>query len=134
MYRLKSPVQLQTSSSPTENNMEGPPKSTPKQESKEAPRVLTKEQVLEAIGQHVEGYVIERELSDAEGVHLLEARVAGEKPGEVTEYRYQRKGEFGRNQSAQTTIQVAYYENDIPVGGKTVANYNEAIGTWEKVE
>ena len=96
--------------------------------------MLTNEQVLEAIGQHVEGYVIERELSDPEGVYLLEARVAGEKPGEVTEYRYQRKGEFGRNQNAQTTIQVAYYENDIPVGGKTVANYDEKTGTWESVK
>jgi len=114
--------------------MEGPPKSTPKQESKEAPRVLTKEQVLEAIGQHVEGYVIERELSDPEGVYLLEARVAGEKPGEVTEYRYQRKGEFGRNQSLQTAIHVAYYENDIPVGGTTIANYDEKTGTWEPVK
>ncbi|HEY4498861.1 MAG TPA: hypothetical protein VJH94_02235 [Candidatus Paceibacterota bacterium] len=114
--------------------MEGPPKTTPKQESKEAAHILTREEVLEAIGQHIEGYAIERELSDAEGVYLLEARVAGEKPGEVTEYRYQRKGEFGRNQSAQTAIHVAYYEDDVPVGGTTVANYNEKTGIWEKAE
>ncbi len=114
--------------------MEGPPKTTPKQEGKETEHVLSREEVLEAITQHVEGYTIERELSDAEGVYLLEARVVGEKPGEVTEYRYQRKGEFGRNQSLQTAIHVAYYEDDMPVGGTTIANYNETTGEWEPVK
>ena len=111
-----------------------PSPSKPKQESKEARRVLSREEVLEAIWQHVEGYTIERELSDTEGVYLLEARVAGEKPGEVTEYRYQRQGEFGRNQSLQTVIHVTYYEGDMPVGGTAVANYNEETDTWERVD
>lgn len=105
---------------------------TPKQESKESERVLSREEVLEAIGQHVEDYAIERELSDEEGVYLLEARVAGEKPGEVTEYRYHREGASGR--SLQTVIYVTYYENDIPVGGTTVANYNKKTGVWEPVK
>ena len=111
-----------------------PSPSKPKQESKESKSVLSREEVLEAIGQHVEGYAIERELSDVEGIYLLEARVSGEKPGEVTEYRYQRKGEFGRNQSLQTAIHVAHYEDDIPVGGTTISNYNEESGAWEPVK
>ncbi|HEU0048139.1 MAG TPA: hypothetical protein VFQ43_11100 [Nitrososphaera sp.] len=106
-----------------------PSQPKPKQESKEARTVLSREEVLKAIEQHVEGYTIERELSDAKGLYLLEARVVGEKPGKVTEYRYHRQGEAGK--STQTVIYVTYYENDIPVGGATVANYNEKTRAWE---
>lgn len=109
-----------------------PSPSKPKQESKEVKAAPSREEILEIIGQHIEGYAIERELSDSEGVYLLEARVAGEKPGEVTEYRYHRQGEAGK--STQTVLYVTYYEDDIPVGGTTVANYNEKTGAWEKVE
>jgi hypothetical protein len=111
--------------------MERPPSSfISAQESKEARAILTREAILEAVAQHIERYEIERELSDAEGIYLLEARAAGEKAGEFVEYRYQRKGIFGRNQAAQTTLQVAYYQGGVPIGGKTVADYDEQSKTW----
>ena len=107
-----------------ETSKSSPQEKTPKQ-------ILEREDILEAIEQYLKGYTIERELSGEKGIYLLEARVAGEKPGEVIEYRYQRKGSFGRNQSLQTVVQVTYYEDDIPVGGTTVVNYDENTGKWE---
>lgn len=112
---------------------EVPPKSNT-QESKESERSLTREEVLKVIGGRIEGYTIERELSDAGGLYLLEARVAGEKSGEITEYRYHRKRESEENSSSSTVIYVNYYEDGIPVGGTTFADYNEKTGTWKSAE
>ena len=92
---------------------------------------LTKEEVIAALDRHVQNYTVQRELSDAEGVYIFEVIIPGEKEGEVTEYTYQRKGVFGTNQSSTTTVSVAYYEDGMPVGGKTLANYDEKTGLWK---
>jgi len=94
-------------------------------------RPLTREEVLTALSRHAETFTVQRELSDANGIYLLEVTLPGEKPGEVSEYRYQRKGVFGPNQTTTTHIAVAYYEGEMPVGGKTLANYDEKTGLWK---
>lgn len=96
-------------------------------------RVLTKDEVIGALEQHVKNYVVQRELSDDNGIYLLELTVAGEKPGEMTEYTYQRKGKFGGLETTTTGISVAFYEDGIPVGGNTIADYNEITGQWTRL-
>ncbi len=87
---------------------------------------------MQALGKHVEHFSVQRELSDADGVYLLEVTIPGEKEGEVAEYTYQRKGSFGANQSTTTTISVAHYDaTGMPVGGKTLANFDEKTGLWK---
>lgn len=95
-------------------------------------RILSREQVLEALLRHVVGeYTVTVDESDAKGIYLLEMTVACENPGETTVYRYQRKGRFGKNQQSVTTvIQVCYLENGEPVGGYNLSTFDERTGAW----
>lgn len=113
----------------------GPPKPPkPLAAETEPKRILTKEEVLEAIGKHVEGYTIERELSDVDGIYLLEVRGVKRDDG-FEEYAYKRKTKMAQIQATSvTTIQVLRYAADgIPYGGDTLANYDERTGKWEPV-
>ena len=93
-------------------------------------RILTIAEAREAMRGLMAGEGKETdERSDADGLWLLEIQVEGPKPGEMTEYAYRRAGTFGRNKHALTTIEVAYYEDGIPVGGKTIANFLD--GEWK---
>jgi len=93
--------------------------------------IPTKEEVLSVILKHAENPVFVRELSDEQGPYLFEFKVEGKKPGEVTEFTYTRKGTFpNQNAAAETVINVVYYEDEMPVGGNSVANYNNATGEW----
>jgi hypothetical protein len=102
-------------------------------ESKEE-RILSSQEVLDAISQFAEGYTPGRELSDEKGVYLREVELEGEKAGETIEYQYMRKGNHGKqNASTETAISVIYYDDGMPVGGQRVAILNEETGEWEKV-
>lgn len=95
-------------------------------------KIPTKNEVLEVISRFAENITFVRELSDSQGLYLLEEKVEGEKLGESIEYMYIRKGKFpNRNESLETTIFVTYYEDDIPITGYNVANYNSVTGEWK---
>ncbi|OHA17826.1 MAG: hypothetical protein A2836_03160 [Candidatus Taylorbacteria bacterium RIFCSPHIGHO2_01_FULL_45_63] len=94
----------------------------------------SKEEVMEAISRFAENATLVRELSDEQGLYLLEAKVEGENSGETTQYEYMRKGRFpNHNEASETAIYKVYYENEIPVGGDKVAVYKSETGEWEDV-
>ncbi len=94
-------------------------------------QIPTREQVLKEIARHAEGAAFVRELSDEQGLYLLEVKIEGEKPGEIIQYEYMRKGRFqGVGQSSETAIHVVYYENDVPTNGQKIAIYNAESGEW----
>lgn len=104
------------------------------EEKKKNPEIIpTREQVLEIVAQFAEKYEISRELSNEQGLYLLEAVVENEK-GEKEEYLYLRKGDFGKNKSAKTEIHAVYYDGDMPVGGDLIASLNEETGQWENIK
>jgi hypothetical protein len=100
--------------------------------------ILSREDVHAVIGIHMQNHSAPsakppRELSDPQGVYLCEVTVPGEKPGETIEYTYQRKGKFGNNQAAITTVSVTYYDADgMPNAAKNLANYDEDTGEWSQ--
>lgn len=94
-------------------------------------RILSREKILEALEQFAEGAIPVRELSDEKGIYLLEVQQPGEKPGEITEHCYIRKGgPQNGTRSEETKINVAYYQDGMPVGGSSVAALNEETGEW----
>lgn len=96
-------------------------------------RLPTKEEVLEVIGRFAEGGHITAEFSDAQGLYVLELEVEGEKPGEIIEYGYLRKGASpGHKDAAQTAIHRTYYQDGVPVGGHKVAYFDGE--EWQTVE
>ncbi|MEK7609976.1 MAG: hypothetical protein AAB470_02560 [Patescibacteria group bacterium] len=98
-------------------------------------RIPTKEEVLEVIARYIENATFVRELSDEQGLYLLEVKVQGEKTGETIQYEYIRKGKFpNHNESVSTVIHIVYYENEIPVGGHDVANFDSETGEWKDVK
>jgi len=98
-------------------------------------RIPIKEEVMEVISRFEKATTFVRELSDEQGLYLLEVQAEGKEPGEVTQYRYQRKGTFpNHNESLETVIQVVYYQDEIPVGGTNIAEYKSETGQWEEVK
>ena len=96
-------------------------------------RILSKEDVMEAISRYAENATLVRELSDEQGLYLLDVKIEGEKPGETTQYEYMRKGRFlNQNQASETAIHKVYYEDEMPVGGEKVAVYKSESGEWEE--
>lgn len=94
-------------------------------------RIPTKEEILEIIKRFKENTELVRELSDEKGLFLLETKIEGNKPAEVTQYEYMRQGRFpGYGQSSETAIHVVYYEGEIPTNGHKVAVYNPESGEW----
>lgn len=109
---------------------EGPPRTAPQEKSIE--HIPTKEEVLLEIAKHCENPTVKRELSDEKGVYLLEVEIPGAKPGETTEYIYQRKGEFPNGSKAMADVlNVTYFEDGMPVGGESVSTYNPDTKKWE---
>ena len=95
-------------------------------------RIPTKEEVIEVIARYAEGAAVVRELSDEQGLYLLEAKVNGKESGEIIQYEFMRKGTFpNHNESLETVIHIVYYKDDAPVGGETIAFYNCGAGRWE---
>lgn len=98
-------------------------------------RIPTKDEVMEVISRFAENTVPVRELSDEQGLYLLEVKIEGQNPGETTQYEYMRKGQFADgNQSLGTVIHVVFYEDGVPCGGNDVANYNPETGEWVEVK
>lgn len=95
-------------------------------------RIPTKGEVLEIIRHHAEKAELVRELSDEQGLYLLEAKVAGKERGETIQYEYMRKGRFpNHNESSKTAIHVMYYQGEIPTSGDIIAVRNPETGEWE---
>jgi hypothetical protein len=114
--------------------MEKFPSSTPSNIEKKPEKILTSAEVLEAISQHAEGFILSRELSDDKGVYLREVEVIGQNEGEITEYQYMRKGVHSNNNASDVTaISRIYYQDGMPVGGERVAVFNEETEEWDKV-
>ena len=98
-------------------------------------KIPTKAEVMEVISRFAENTILTRELSDEQGLYLLEVKIEGENPSEITQYEYVRKGRFpDGNQSSGTVIHVVYYQNEVPIGGHDVANYDSETGEWKEVE
>lgn len=95
-----------------------------------AEKILTGEEVMEQIKKRFDRAEFVRELKDEDGVYLLEAQERGKNPGEFTLYVYQRVGNFGKYSSIATILEKLYFENDIPVGGDSVAEYDNSTGVW----
>ncbi len=105
-------------------------------------KILSKQEVLEALlpyisnvsGAEILETSITRELSDGDGLYLLEVARPGAKEGEVDEYRYMRAGTFGRNSTDTTHLAVVNYDSDgMPVGGYVFSELNEKTKEWEVV-
>ena len=86
---------------------------------------------MEIITRQAREAVVVRELSDENGLYLLESKIAGEKEGETVQYEYIRKGRFpDGNQSSGSVIHIVFYVGEVPVGGHDVANFNSETGEW----
>jgi len=96
-------------------------------------RILTRDEVMEAISRFAEGATFIREMSDGEGLYFLEAEVKGKNAGEKTEYLYTRRGNFPNVVETVTCISAVYYEGGASVFGEQIAVQNET-GEWEEVK
>ena len=101
------------------------PKMNPNETSPE--HILSREEVLSQIRSRCEGFEIERELEDADGIYLLEVKASDNSK----RYTYQRKGSFpGKShkiESAGTTIR----SEDLDDGySRTIADYDPKMNAW----
>jgi len=95
--------------------------------------IPTREEILRELTAHCEKFEVKRELSDDQGIYLLEVEKEGGTEKESVLYAYQRKGAFPTgSQSLATVVHVAYFEGDMPVRGDIVSEYNPQTKTWEK--
>jgi hypothetical protein len=96
-------------------------------------RIPNKVEVMEIISRFVENTTISRELSDAQGLYLLEAEVKGREEGEIIEYQYMRKGIHGKNQARETGICLTTYVNGVPAHSDMVLVYSPESNQWKDV-
>lgn len=87
-------------------------------------RILSREEVLSQLRSRCEQFEVERELSDAEGVYLLEVLSSDG----TKRFAYQRKGLFA-NQigSEKTTIRVDWTDDSYST---TLADFDPVTGAW----
>ncbi len=98
---------------------------------KKSKQIITIEKILSHLPEKA---TLVRELSDEQGLYLLEVEVKGEKPGETIQFEYMRKGRYpNKNEASESAIHAVYYENGTPVSGAKIAVYNYETGGWEKV-
>ncbi len=98
-------------------------------------RIPGRDEILKVIGSYSEEFTVERELSDNQGIYLLEVKVKLPETGEVVEYGYMRKGIFpNHNESLETAVHIVFYEGGMPVGGHTLTVLNTETGEWKSVE
>lgn len=87
-------------------------------------RILSREEILSQLQGRCEKFDVERELSDADGIYLLEVMT---KDG-TKRYTYQRKGAFdGKIESAGTTVRLEWMDDGF---SKTLADFDPATGEW----
>lgn len=90
----------------------------------------TREEVLAVFARVIKGeYKEVQACEDEKGLYLLEVEVPGELENETTEYAYRRQGNYKEFSTRSTVIQVVHYKDGIPVGGTTVADYDD--GEWK---
>ena len=78
---------------------------------------------------------VERELSDEQGIYLLEAIVQDPKTGDKTEFGYVRKGRYpGNCEASETEIHAIFYDGDMPKSGAKISTFIAQSGQWEDVE
>ncbi len=108
------------------------PTEAPTVEKKEtsAERIPTREEILGLFEQLANGKELKetRALEDELGPYLIEAETPGDAPGETTELSYKRGGEFKECAAITSTIELIYYEDGMPVGGKVIADL--VNGEW----
>ncbi|MFA5791437.1 MAG: hypothetical protein WC884_00145 [Candidatus Paceibacterota bacterium] len=93
--------------------------------------ILSREEVIEVLSRYAERGVITRELSNEDGIYLLEMTTEGPQVGETTEFTYRRMGTYpNKIQSPETLIEAAYYQDGFPISADTLATYNPQTGTW----
>lgn len=106
-------------------------------EEESAEEFLTEEGIKNAMDRYAKGGEFQRKLSDENGIHVFEVIVAGEKPGEWTEYTYYRKRKYRKftpgQQMPMTNITVTYYKNNMPENGTILEEYDEATGQWTEI-
>jgi hypothetical protein len=99
-------------------------------------RILSQSEILSTLREYIDQFdlhTLGRELSDEQGIYLLEINIADPETGKISEYAYHRKGAFGKHIHSQTDISVTYYDADGMLnGGKDIANYDETTGDWKK--
>lgn len=98
-------------------------------------RVFTKEAVIELVDSlaaqtHAEKPQILRELSDENGLYLLELRIETKIHGYTLEFEYMRKGRYGRNQASATALHLMLYVDGVPQTGDRIAEYNAEADIW----
>ncbi len=73
--------------------------------------------------------------ANKQGLYLWEAKVENQESGEMAEYQYMRKGDWGnRNLTEETVIFVTFYGKDgMPISAETVVKINPATGRLEKL-
>lgn len=100
---------------------------------KSSERILAKVEVLEAIARYTENAVLVRELSDVDGLYLLEVKIEGREPGKSIQYEYMRRGRFpNHNQASETAIYMVHYQGEMPIGGEKIAVYDPETDSWQK--
>lgn len=108
------------------------PAVAPETEKKEAAaeHIPTREEILGLFEQAANGKELKetRALVDELGPYLIEAETPGDAPGETTELSYKRRGKFTECEASKSTIELVYYEDGIPVGGKVIADLEN--GEW----
>jgi hypothetical protein len=112
--------------------MEWPKTSPAEKEPLKSETIPTQNDVFNKISDFVPVAKTTREVKDGIGLAILEMRDTGESEGTFSEFIYTRKGvSHAHSPETETSIRVAYYENGIPVGGTTLALWNEETGEWE---
>jgi hypothetical protein len=99
------------------------------------PRILSlaeiKAKIESLCGQ--ENPQILRTLEDEKGVYLHEV-VTTDDQGDASVFSYRRAGDTQESKVANTLVDVAYFvgplEDDMPMGGTTLSNYDEITGKW----
>lgn len=96
----------------------------PQSAEKAVEHIHSKQEVQDLLKQFITGEFRELQSSeDQDGLYFFNVEVAGELPGETVEYVYIRKTADKNPSTAVTTLQVAFYEEGVPVGGKTIADF-----------
>ncbi len=116
--------------------MEQPPVNKIEDKENAPEKFPTKEEIFEFIRTafEKENLVVVREESNTEGLYLIDVKSEETADGEVAQYEYMRKGNFGDLGGAiETAIYVTYYQDEIPIGGEKVAVYDHESGNWVKI-
>ncbi len=88
---------------------------------------------MEEMARFAEGATFLRELSDVDGLYLLEMTIPGKKEGETKVFTYQRKGTFPNGVDSSASV---INRTDLDAMGEVdwseiIAELNPATNEWE---